>query len=170
MLTWKASRRKFVTSQVFQSLGQCPAPNANRTSPPSPPPWTHDKNITAWASLTGGVIYPFKLQWLLFVPPRCNVWKWYVSLTQYSFVFCVDLRTNGLGTFQKKMLFQAWGSTESKMAFIFSRVRKLRKRLLASRCLSVLPSVRTDPLCSHWRDFCNIEKIQVSLKSDKTKG
>jgi len=61
---------------------------------------------------------------------------------------------------------------------------KLRKRLLASPCLSVRPSARlsllVEKLSSHWTDFHEIrylsifretaEKIQVSLKSNKSNG
>jgi hypothetical protein len=57
---------------------------------------------------------------------------------------------------------------------------KLRKRLLASSCLSLCPSVHMQQLGSHWTDFNEIrnlsifqksvERIQVSSKSDKNNG
>jgi hypothetical protein len=64
---------------------------------------------------------------------------------------------------------------------VFRRLRKIwEKRLLASPCLSVCPSVLIEQLGSHWADFCEIwymsvslksvEKIQVSLNSDKNNG
>jgi hypothetical protein len=63
----------------------------------------------------------------------------------------------------------------------FRRVRKIaKKRLVASSCLSVRPPVRMEQLGSHWSDFHEIiylnifrnsvERIQVSLKSDKNSG
>ena len=62
---------------------------------------------------------------------------------------------------------------------LFRRVSKIfEKRLLASSCLSVCPSVHMEQLCYHWKDFHEIlyftifqkpvEKIQFSSKSDKT--
>jgi hypothetical protein len=62
----------------------------------------------------------------------------------------------------------------------WARPQNFEKRLLASSCLSVRPSVRMEQLGSHWTDFQEIlylsifrkpvEKIQVSLKSYKNKG
>ena len=57
----------------------------------------------------------------------------------------------------------------------YRRVRKIcEKRILASSCLSVRPSVRMDQLGSHWTDIHEnlylrifgkyIEKIQVFIK------
>ena len=63
----------------------------------------------------------------------------------------------------------------------FRRVRKnCQKRLLSSSCLFIRPPVFMEQLGSHWTDFHEIwylsifrkfvEKIKVSLKSDKNKG
>jgi hypothetical protein len=62
----------------------------------------------------------------------------------------------------------------------WARSKNCEKQLLASSCLSVCPSVRTEQLGSHWLDFHEIwyfstfrkfvEKIQVQLKSDKNNG
>jgi hypothetical protein len=40
------------------------------------------------------VFEPFRPQWLLYIPPRFNIKKFYVLLTQCIYVFCVDLTTN----------------------------------------------------------------------------
>jgi len=65
---------------------------------------------------------------------------------------------------------------------IFRRVRKIAKsdHNIRYACPSVRPSVRMEQLGSHWTDFLTIwylgifrksvEKIQVSLKSDKNSG
>jgi hypothetical protein len=67
---------------------------------------------------------------------------------------------------------------------VFRPVRKMRKGLLASSCLSihlfVLPSVRIEQVGSHRTDFheilClrifrkSIEKVKVALISDKNNG
>ena len=58
----------------------------------------------------------------------------------------------------------------------WARLQNCEKRLLASSC----PSVRMEQLGSHWTDFyeilylstcrISVEKIQISLKSDKNNG
>jgi hypothetical protein len=60
-----------------------------------------------------------------------------------------------------------------------ARLQNYKKRLLASSCLSVRPSVRMEQLGCHGADFHEIwylsiipksvKKIQVSLKFDKNK-
>ena len=65
------------------------------------------------------------------------------------------------------------------MSFFLGAVEKLRKTRI-SIAISVRPSVRMEKLSSHWTDFYEIrylmihrksvEKIQVSLKSEKNKG
>jgi len=68
------------------------------------------------------------------------------------------------------------GYTELPCSFLGAFVKNGEKRLLASSCLSV----RMEQLGAHWTDFHEIwylsifrksvEKIQVSLKSDKNNG
>jgi len=61
-----------------------------------------------------------------------------------------------------------------------ARSQNCEKRLLPSSRVSVRPSIRMEQLDVHWTDFCEIwylsmfrisvDKIQVSLKSDKNNG
>jgi hypothetical protein len=46
-------------------------------------PWCH-----------GYYAYRSMAQWALYLPPRCNIKKFYVLPLQCIYVFCVDLRTN----------------------------------------------------------------------------
>jgi hypothetical protein len=72
------------------------------------------------------------------------------------------------------------GKSHVKYSRFYARLQNCEKRLLASSCLSVRPSVRMEQLGSYWTDFHEIwylsifrksvEKIQVSLKSDKNNG
>jgi hypothetical protein len=62
----------------------------------------------------------------------------------------------------------------------WTHLQNCDKRLLASSCLSVRPSICMEQLGSHWMDSCQIwylsifkkslKKIQVSLKSNKNNG
>ena len=92
----------------------------------------------------------------------------------YCIVFCVIVNAPASTNYIR-------GSTELNGGVIFRCVHKIFvKRLLASSCLSVSPSVRMEEPSSHSKDFHEIlysgifpkfkEKIQVSLKSDKNKG
>ena len=69
---------------------------------------------------------------------------------------------------------------ENKLSVIRRFSQNCEKRLLALSCPSALPSVCMEQLGSHWTDFDEIlyfrffqksvDKIQVSLKSDKNNG
>jgi len=59
----------------------------------------------------------------------------------------------------------------------FSKLRKATISVVMSVGLSVRPSVRMEQLDSHWTDLStwsifrkSVEKIQISLKSDKNSG
>ena len=64
--------------------------------------------------------------------------------------------------------------------FFGARLRNCEKRLLATSCMCVRPSVRMEQLGSHWTNFHDVlyeyffkscrEKIEVSLKSDNNNG
>ena len=67
-----------------------------------------------------------------------------------------------------------------RTCYFYTRWQNWEKRLLASSCLSVRPSVRMEQLGSHWTDFRiigylsilrkSVDVIQVSLKSHKNNG
>jgi hypothetical protein len=75
------------------------------------------------------------------------------------------------------MSFWNWRCKET---VIFRFFREIAKSDLSSSCLSVRPSVCIEQIGSHWTDFneiwylcifrITVEKLQVSLKSNKKKG
>jgi len=79
-----------------------------------------------------------------------------------------------------RILVVSFVQSDVKMVLFSAPSQNCEKWLLASSCLSVRPSVSMEQLGFHWTDFHKIwylkvlkksvEKIQVSLKSDKNRG
>ena len=72
--------------------------------------------------------------------------------------------------------FTVYKRLSTQVALFYARSQNCGKRMLASSCLFVRPSVRMEQLVSHCTDVHEIlylssfRKIQVSLKSVKNNG
>ena len=117
----------------------------------------HSQHTSSWLTLYNLVV--------TVRTTRFSFQKFYIQPTQCIYLVCMDLRT-------KRDHFPY-----SANWLAFRRICKIAK---IDYQLHVRPSVRMEQLGSHWTDYHEIwhlsifrkyvEKIQVSLKSDKNKG